>query len=90
MPGKEPVRLVGDDLIGIKTLELVVHLGRDHGLDSVMVADVMFRTILEQLVLCVGPEAAVEALLRHAVLVQRAALSVDTHGLSEMRVQGEA
>jgi hypothetical protein len=50
----------------------------------------MFNTILEQMVLCLGPEKVIEFLLQQAVLVQRGALLVDTHGLSEMRVQGQA
>ena len=86
----EGVALIAPHLVEIETLQLAVRLGRDCGIDPVMVADVMFQTVLEQIVLCLGPEATVRYLQGCVDLVQRAARAADTHGLSEMQAQGEA
>ncbi|MDO9639171.1 MAG: hypothetical protein Q7J44_11580 [Pseudotabrizicola sp.] len=89
-PEKGATALVGPHLVEVQTLELTVRMARDHGIDYLTVVDVMFRTVLERVVVALGPETAARYLRQNADLVERAARSIDSNGLSEMPAQGEA
>lgn len=82
--------LTGPDLIATETLRLSISLYQDRGERPEIIFDVMFRTILAQMVDSFGPAATLEYLTACEGFIERAAQALDTNGLSEMSSLGSA
>jgi hypothetical protein len=82
--------LTGPDLIATETLRLSISLYQDRGERPEIIFDVMFRTVLAQLVESFGPAATLKYLTECQAFIERAAQALDSNGLSEMPSKGSA